>query len=1224
MDSNGSSGSTDKAVELEPLRPPTRPPTVGSGSGTATGEFENAAAVTAAVGFPPQQRQQTSGQDSLAGRSSQERARDEARKVLQGHPIMTNLRNISKPTVGSAVTLGLDIEPGWAVIDGDVGGHGYNETKVDIIAVACPGAEPLHPWTCDPVADSDFESSEKPGTPKSMRPPYVWIQQGIRNKDPTIRVLVYKHRSLREGINIDMLATDLLDHVLQIRQGVRPSRPLFFIAHSIGGLVVKRALLKAHEDDRYKDIKNNCHGVGFFATPHRGSSYMSMRNLRESVRELLQLHRALPNSMINQVKVNTNNNPWLDKMHEQFVDIASELRIWSFYETIDSELSNTGADFASEVKFTAPLVSVKSALLELAREDVFAIDNSHANIASFGPNNISTMNDFLEDLHMAVLKAKSLSKHIHHPLRLKDHVRVEIVGFYEDPDPESDSSTRLYATKPQLGQYLQKGAELFLQERLSKVQHKRHLLTRAFTLKSATVTETDDDDGTGPPSEVDSDASSIGSFSAPSLIVDHVTSTGPDFMHPANFPPGRHSAAHHAKKKITWIHVPYNNPIWAKEVLQRIQETRGQNLQKLLSREHWQTKQVQGLQAQSQPSYFKPFACLVPADAPLPNTFPPFTTSTPLADKRTSLLPGPRCVYTYLPYLHFDTYCNIIRRRKLIEKRLDHGRAKPVPEYVEALDSLELKVIWEYIGFDPPLNCRRTLDQFAYPSLKDTHARDDDQMLYKLTKHDQSAHNDKSHSSINRFVVDPPSRRSAVTSVCTAKGSEHDASREEYDDTCSEDESEFDFECEVKDGKLLMVDQLWLWAIDNDTLATFFPRRESSPKEGTLFQQADLRNIVYNELNGDLTGRTDNALDLAAFIVLHAVMAFVELSTHRDLDIFRIFEEAIGLLAERMTQNMRRFRTQNFISTSADDLDDDDFGSGRTLSIKERHKRELEKAEKENRENTSALLELRDMEDELSTLLRLFETQEGVVNQLKEIYNNPSLREITKNGQGYLDKAMEYLTEYKQLTGEMLKRVETTKKDYEKMLEMAQRQAQVDEVRWSRLQTELAASQNLSVMIFTTFTVIFLPLSFFTGIFGMNTREWHDNNGLQPDEEGFEPSTIPTLGYIGAIALPVSFFLIFTSLVAAFSSRVQGISKKIFKAATGKIKQGYRAVRAGARKIEPERNKIRKERKKLMRKRAREEERARRQKELSYDFWADVMNARHERHQIPDVNKHDY
>ena len=63
-----------------------------------------------------------------------------------------------------------------------------------------------------------------------------------------------------------------------------------------------------------------------------------------------------------------------------------------------------------------------------------------------------------------------------------------------------------------------------------------------------------------------------------------------------------------------------------------------------------------------------------------------------------------------------------------------------------------------------------------------------------------------------------------------------------------------------------------------------------------MFQQADLRNSVYNELNGDLTGRTENALDLAAFIVLHAVTVLIDRSSHPDLDIFRIFEEAIGIL----------------------------------------------------------------------------------------------------------------------------------------------------------------------------------------------------------------------------------------------------------------------------------------------------------------------------------------
>ena len=63
-----------------------------------------------------------------------------------------------------------------------------------------------------------------------------------------------------------------------------------------------------------------------------------------------------------------------------------------------------------------------------------------------------------------------------------------------------------------------------------------------------------------------------------------------------------------------------------------------------------------------------------------------------------------------------------------------------------------------------------------------------------------------------------------------------------------------------------------------------------------MFQQADLRNSIYNELNGDLTGRCENALDLAAFVVLHAVTVLLDRTSHPDLQIFRIFEEAIGIL----------------------------------------------------------------------------------------------------------------------------------------------------------------------------------------------------------------------------------------------------------------------------------------------------------------------------------------
>lgn len=77
---------------------------------------------------------------------------------------------------------------------------------------------------------------------------------------------------------------------------------------------------------------------------------------------------------------------------------------------------------------------------------------------------------------------------------------------------------------------------------------------------------------------------------------------------------------------------------------------------------------------------------------------------------------------------------------------------------------------------------------------------------------------------------------------------------------------------------------------------TFFPKRESHPMEGPLFQQVDLRNSIYNELNGDLSGRCENALDLAAFTVLHAITVMLDRTSHPDLEVFRIFEEALGIL----------------------------------------------------------------------------------------------------------------------------------------------------------------------------------------------------------------------------------------------------------------------------------------------------------------------------------------
>jgi hypothetical protein len=137
-----------------------------------------------------------------------------------------------------------------------------------------------------------------------------------------------------------------------------------------------------------------------------------------------------------------------------------------------------------------------------------------------------------------------------------------------------------------------------------------------------------------------------------------------------------------------------------------------------------------------------------------------------------------------------------------------------------------------------------------------------------------------------------------------------------------------------------------------------------------------------------------------------------------------------------MTLNMKRFRINALDMDPDDDESDGSDAEGESpTAIKKRHRRELERSERENRENTSALLELRDLEDELSTLQKLFDTQDSTIRQMKEIYMSKDFKDTTKNGQEYLDEALEYLDDYKQETAEMRKRVDTTRNDVSRPLE---------------------------------------------------------------------------------------------------------------------------------------------------------------------------------------------
>lgn len=124
-----------------------------------------------------------------------------------------------------------------------------------------------------------------------------------------------------------------------------------------------------------------------------------------------------------------------------------------------------------------------------------------------------------------------------------------------------------------------------------------------------------------------------------------------------------------------------------------------------------------------------------------------------------------------------------IKQRRAALGRMFRSAAK----LAETMDShTDEKLISEYLHQNPPLHTRRTLDQSYYGALKNTHARDRDQVVYRAT--------------------------TPLPHECVKMGRREKACPECQDGI-------------KKLPRLIMVDQLWLWILDEKTIITSFPKR---------------------------------------------------------------------------------------------------------------------------------------------------------------------------------------------------------------------------------------------------------------------------------------------------------------------------------------------------------------------------------------------------------------
>lgn len=165
-----------------------------------------------------------------------------------------------------------------------------------------------------------------------------WPKSWLVGDIPSIRVLMLEYdTSLSHWVAQCPQKPEtqsLLYRSEEIRRKLRKAgvgkRPVIWIVHSMGGLLVKQLLLDAEKDVEFRSMCDNTKGIVFYSTPHLGSALASYSTQAS--------HLLLPSV---EVKELCQKSPFLATLHENFLSLVQRhpVKLLSFGETMPVKLS---------------------------------------------------------------------------------------------------------------------------------------------------------------------------------------------------------------------------------------------------------------------------------------------------------------------------------------------------------------------------------------------------------------------------------------------------------------------------------------------------------------------------------------------------------------------------------------------------------------------------------------------------------------------------------------------------------------------------------------------------------------------------------------------------------------------------------------------------------------------------------------------------------------------
>lgn len=190
------------------------------------------------------------------------------------------------------------------------------------------------------------------------------------------RIFTFGYNSNFKGagtnLNITDFAKDLLFQMLVFSDGLGEDRvpigqqPIIFVAHSMGGLVVKKAYVLGKHDHQYAHIISKTYGIVFLATPHRGAHYAKMLNNILSTAPIGAPKKAYIEDLDTHSRA-------IQDINEQFRTVCGDLSLLSFFETLKTSFGIT----------KSLIVEKESGVLGYPQETSSPLNADHHTICKF-------------------------------------------------------------------------------------------------------------------------------------------------------------------------------------------------------------------------------------------------------------------------------------------------------------------------------------------------------------------------------------------------------------------------------------------------------------------------------------------------------------------------------------------------------------------------------------------------------------------------------------------------------------------------------------------------------------------------------------------------------------------------------------------------------------------------------------------------------------------------